>query len=155
MNTQYDRDYQDMAKPSGTITANRKYYYLVNFQWFNSGFKTVDNPSNTIIARQDKAPNYLITLETGELAIEVYDYDPPHYVKLKKYMAENGIVSINMRMLKEVEMLRIMTIPENTKMSKSSTANKKMIGNAVPSDLVAALGKTYDEFEDLNALKIA
>jgi DNA (cytosine-5)-methyltransferase 1 len=145
MDTQFDNGGKSVDKPSGTITANRKHYYIVNFQWFNAGITPISQPSNTIIARQDKSPNYLITLETGELAIEVFKHDPPHYVKLKKYMAANGIIAINMRMLKEIEMLRIMTIPENTKMSKSSTNNKKMIGNAVPSDLIVHLGRTYAE----------
>jgi DNA (cytosine-5)-methyltransferase 1 len=144
MDTQFNNGPKDLNKPSGTITANRKHYYLVNFQWFAANLKTLDNPSNTIIARQDKAPNYLITLETGELAIEVFEHDPPHYVKMKKYMAENGIIGIKMRMLNEIEMLKIMTIPETTKLSRSSTDNKKMIGNAVPSELVMCLGRAYD-----------
>jgi len=114
----------------------------------------ISKPSGTLIARQDKAPVYLVTLETGELAIEVFEHDPPHYVKLKKYMAEHGIIAINMRMLKQIEMLRIMTIPENTIMSSSSTANKKMIGNAVPSDLVIHLANAYSE-QDYEDLKVA
>jgi len=144
MDTAYNNGSTELQETIGTITANRKYYYLVNFQWFSEGLNSVTNPSNTLIARQDKSPDYLVTLETGELAIEVFDHDPEHYRKLKKYMAENGIISINMRMLKEVEMLRIMTIPEKTRLSKSSTANKKMIGNAVPSELIMHLGKAYE-----------
>jgi site-specific DNA-cytosine methylase len=132
-----------------------KYARTVNFQWFAAHLKTLDNPSNTIIARQDKAPNYLITLETGDLAIEVFEHDPPHYIKLKKYMASNGIIDIKMRMLNEKEMLKIMTIPENTKLSKSSTDNKKMIGNAVPSELVICLGRAYDGAIELSNLKVA
>ena len=145
MDTQFNNGSVSLDAPSRVITANRKHFYLVNFQWFNQGFMSIDKPSNTIIARQDKSPNYLITLETGELAIEVFENDPPHYVRLKKFMAENGIVEINMRMLKETEMLKIMTIPEKYKLSKSSTKNKKMIGNAVPSELVAKLGAAYDK----------
>jgi DNA (cytosine-5)-methyltransferase 1 len=155
MDTQFNNGSKDLNNPSGTITANRKHYYLVNFQWFAAHLKTLDNPSNTIIARQDKAPNYLITLETGDLAIEVFEHDPPHYIKLKKYMASNGIIDIKMRMLNEKEMLKIMTIPENTKLSKSSTDNKKMIGNAVPSELVICLGRAYDGAIELSNLKVA
>lgn len=155
MDTQFDNGPKDLNNPIGTITANRKHYYIVNFQWFNAALSSVEKPSNTLIARQDKSPNYLITLETGELAIEVFKHDPPHYVRLKKYMAENGIIAINMRMLNEVEMLRIMTIPEKTKLSKSSTNNKKMIGNAVPSELVMKLGLAYCNETMLNYLKVA
>lgn len=143
LNTNFNNGCKPLTEPSGTQTANRKHYYLVNFQWFNNGFNSVDNPANTLIARMDKTPNYLITLETGELAIEVFDHDPPHYVKLKKFMAEHGIVAINMRMLKDVELLKIMTMPADTKLSSNMTNNKKMIGNAVPSELVRKLGAAW------------
>ena len=132
-----------LDEPARTQTANPKHFYLVNFQWFNNSFNPIENPANTIIARMDKSPNYLITLETGEFAIEVFENDPPHYVKLKKYMAENGIIAINMRMLHEIELLKIMSMDPATKLSKSSTANKKMIGNAVPPDLVEKLGAAW------------
>ncbi len=134
---------------SKLIKANGKHYFLVNFQWMNASVKSIYKEANCVIARQDKAPTYLFTLETGELAIEIFPHDPKHYVKLKQYMATNGIVGVNMRMLHEIEMLRIMTIPEKTKMSKSSVANKKMIGNAVPSDFVAHLGMAYDAPDEL------
>ncbi len=155
MDTQYNNVGHSIEEPAGTQTANRKHFYLVNFQWFNEGFRSLDNPANTIISRMDKTPNYLITLETGELAIEVFDYDPPHYVKMKKFMAEHGIISINMRMLNEHELLRIMTIPEKTKLSPSSTANKKMIGNAVPSELVRKLGAAYRKANTYTKIGVA
>lgn len=149
MDTQYNNPSLSIEQPCNTITGSRKYFYLVNFQWFNAGLVDIERPSNTIIARQDKAPNYLIVFSTGEVAIEVFENDPPHYVKLKQFMADNNIVSINMRMLKVKEMLRIMTIPEETKLSRSMTANKKMIGNAVPSYLVTQLALAVDEQEEL------
>lgn len=144
MDTQYNKECHGLEQPARTQTANRKHFYLVNFQWANGSFRELERPANTIIARMDKAPNYLVVLETGELAIEVYDYDPPHYVMLKKYMAENGIVSINMRPLNEVELLKIMSMDPETKMHSSSTHNKKMIGNAVPSLFVTQLGRGWD-----------
>ncbi len=147
MDTQFNNGAHSLDEAARTQTASRKHFYLVNFQWFNSSFRGIDNPANTIIGSMHKAPNYLITLETGELAIEVFDYDPPHYVELKKYMAENGIVAINMRMRYDVVLLRIMSMNENTKLSKSSTANKKMIGNAVPPKLVEQLGTSWSKRE--------
>jgi DNA (cytosine-5)-methyltransferase 1 len=155
MDTQFNNKAFGVEQPSRVITANRKHFYIVNFQWFSNSFMQISKPSNTIIARQDKAPNYLVTLETGELAIEVFENDPPHYVRLKEFMAENGIVSINMRMLKEKEMLRIMTISDTYHLSKSSTHNKKMIGNAVPSEFVAQLGLAYETDNDFEILKVA
>lgn len=147
MDTQFNNAGHSLDQPAKTQTANRKHFYLVNFQWFNKNMSSVENPSNTIIARLDKSPNYLITIETGELAIAVFEEDPPHYVKLKKYMAENGIIGINMRMLKEIELLKIMSMTSKKKLSRSSTANKKMIGNAVPPDLVEQLGKEWGKKE--------
>jgi DNA (cytosine-5)-methyltransferase 1 len=153
MDTQFNNGSKSLDDVSGTQTASRKHFYLVNFQWFNQSFNSIDNASNTIIARMDKSPNYLVVLETGELAIEVFEHDPPHYVQLKKYMAENGIISINMRMLNEVELLKIMTMNPNKKLSRSSTNNKKMIGNAVPSDLVEQLGASWkqEKYEEMAA----
>lgn len=143
MDTQFNNGCHTLNETARTQTANRKHFYLVNFQWFTGAFRSIDRVSNAIIGSLHKAPNYLIVLETGELAIEVFKHDPPHYRRLKKYMADNGIVSINMRMLKEVELLQIMSMDKGTKLSGNSTDNKKMIGNAVPPMLVAHLGGAY------------
>lgn len=133
----------ELSNPSSTITANRKHYYIISSHWFEGNAKGIDSPANTVIARMDKAPPYLITTEMGELAIEVNDYDPPHYKVMKKFMAENGIIAINMRMLEEEELLKIMTL-DNHKLIASATDNKKMIGNAVPKKLVTALANDHD-----------
>jgi DNA (cytosine-5)-methyltransferase 1 len=147
MDTQFNNEAHSLDVPSRTQTANGKHFYVVNFQWIKNtnGSRSLDEVMNTIIARGDKAPNYLVMLETGELAIEIFDHDPPHYIKMKQYMAEKGIINITMRQLKEVELLKIMSMDATTKLSKSSTANKKMIGNAVPSDLVTHLGAAWSQ----------
>lgn len=143
LDTQFNNGSKEITEPIGTQTANRKHYYLVNFQWSNSAWRDIERPGNTVIARMDKAPSYLITTEEGFMAIEIYPHDPPHYVRLKRFMAENGIVSINMRMLNERELLRIMSLRENRTLTKSSTDNKKLIGNAVPKKLVSRLAEHY------------
>lgn len=144
MDTQFNNESKSLDTVSRTITANRKHYYLVNFQWYNTGFSSIDQVSNTILARLDKVPTYLVVLETGQLAIEIYKHDPPHYVKFKKFMADNAIISCKMRMLKEDELLKIMTLDDHI-LTASATDNKKMIGNAVPPKLMVALAKAFDE----------
>lgn len=145
MDTQFNNESHSLERTAGTVTANRKHYYVVNFQWCNGNSRDIAQASNTIIARMDKAPSYLIVTELGNLAIEVYDYDPPHYIAMKKFMAENGIVSIKMRMLKETELLLIQDLPATYKLTKSSTDNKKMIGNAVPRGVVKLLAEAFDK----------
>lgn len=143
LDTQFNNSAHSLDQPARTQTANRKHFYLVNFQWFNKGFSTLENPANTLVASMGKVPNYLLVLETGELALEIFPHDPPHYVKLKKFMAERGIIGINMRMLNDIELLKIMSMKANLKLHRSSTKNKKMIGNAVPPEMVRQLGACY------------
>mgnify|MGYP003385297628 CR=1 FL=1 len=150
MDTQFNNEAHSVDEAAHTVTANRKHYYIINCAWFDGHSKSVAEPSATIIARQDKMPQYLVVTETGKLAIEVYPHDPPHYVAMKKFMAANGIVSIKMRMLKETELLQIQDLPVSYKLTKSSTDNKKMIGNAVPPALVAALASAYSDGNNLN-----
>ncbi len=155
MDTQFNNEAHSLEQAAKTVTANRKHFYIVNFQWCNGNTRDIMDASNTVIARLDKAPSYLIVCETGELAIEIYDYDPPHYVAMKKYMAANGIVSIKMRMLKETELLMIQDLPPDYELTSSSTDNKKMIGNAVPPGMVACLGQSYDDGEREFKMKAA
>lgn len=143
IDTQFGNDCHGLDQPSRTQTANRKHFYLVNFQWMN-GFLSIEKPSNTIIARMDKAPQYLIVTEEGDLAIEVYDHEPEHIVRLKQFMAANGILDIKMRMLNKRELKRIMTIPVDYNLTGTDTDQKKMIGNAVPSHFVTELANAYD-----------
>ena len=43
-----------------------------------------------------------------------------------------------------------MTMPEKTKLTNSSTKNKKMIGNAVPSDFVQKLGEAWNDTDAIS-----
>ncbi|HRH59459.1 MAG TPA: DNA cytosine methyltransferase, partial [Chitinophagaceae bacterium] len=154
MDTQFNNAPHDIDDTARTITANRKHYYIVSAQFNNVG-SPIENPSATIISRMDKKPNYLVVLETGELALEIYKHDPPHYIAMKRFMADHGIVKISMRMLKEIELLKIMTLPNDYKMTRSSTDNKKMIGNAVPPKLVKALANAYNKSNTISKKEIA
>lgn len=130
MNTAFSNIGSSIDEPSQTITANRKWHYLMNPQ-FNSAGGSVDNPCFTLIARMDKMPPYLVTTESGQVAIEIYETDSPMTRKIKEFMAMYGIVDIKMRMLRISELKRIMGFPENYVLVGTQADQKKFIGNAV------------------------
>ena len=115
---------------SPTVTTVRT-HYIINPSWFSLSTRSIEDPGPTLIARMDKAPHYLITTESGELAIEVYDTDLPYAVKIKEFMAMYGLKDVLMRMFSEKELLRIMGFPDNYILLGNKTENKKFIGNAV------------------------
>lgn len=130
MNTAFSNIGSSIEEPSQTITANRKWHYLMNPQ-FQSAGGSVDNPCFTLIARMDKMPPYFVTTETGQVAIEIYETDSPMMVKIKEFMALYGIIDIKMRMLRIPELKRIMGFPENYVLVGTQADQKKFIGNAV------------------------
>lgn len=130
MNTSFSNIGSNIEEPAQTITANRKWHYLMNPQ-FNSAGGSVDNPCFTLIARMDKMPPYLVAIESGQVAIEIYDNDSPMTVKIKEFMALYGIVDIKMRMLRIPELKRIMGFPEDYVLVGTQADQKKFIGNAV------------------------
>ena len=107
-----------------------KQHYLMNPQFASQG-GSVDAPCFTLIARMDKMPPYLVTTETGEVAIEIYETDSPMTVKIKEFMAMYNIIDITMRMLKIDELKLIMGFPEDYELIGTQADQKKFIGNAV------------------------
>ena len=130
MNTNYGNVGSSIDEPSQTITANRKWHYLMNPQFASKG-GSIDKPCFTLIARMDKMPPYLVTTETGEVAIEIYETDSPMTVKIKEFMAMYKIIDITMRMLKIEELKLIMGFPEDYELIGTQADQKKFIGNAV------------------------
>ena len=111
--------------------------FLMNPQ-FQSPGGSIDNPCFTLIARMDKMPPYLVSTvpeasPSGEpqLAIVIYDTDTPMTRKIKQFMAAYGIIDIKMRMLKIIELKRIMGFPEDYILVGTQAEQKKYIGNAV------------------------
>lgn len=117
-------------EPSQTITANRKWHYLMNPYSFKSDGGSIDKPCFTLIARMDKMPPYLVSTKEG-LAIEVYETDSPATIQIKEFMALYGIADIRMRMLRIPELKRIMGFPEDYTLIGTQAEQKKFIGNAV------------------------
>ena len=104
--------------------------YLMNPYSFKSDGGSIDNPCFTLIARMDKMPPYLVSTDKG-LGIAIYDDDSPMTRKVKEFMAMYNIVDIKMRMLKIVELKRIMGFPADYVLVGTQAEQKKFIGNAV------------------------
>lgn len=130
MDTNYSNVGSSIDEPSRVITANRKHHYLMNPQFTSPG-GSVDSPCFTLIAKMDKRPPYLISTESGDFAIAVYETDSPIMVKIKEFMAIYRIVDIKMRMLKISELKLIMGFPEDYVLLGTQADQKKFIGNAV------------------------
>src|SRR5690606_37909648 len=85
----------------------------------------------TLIARMDKKPPYLVEVESGNLAIAVFENDSEMTVKIKEFMAAYGIIDIKMRMLKITELLKIQGFPKGYVLKGTKAEQKKFIGNSV------------------------
>lgn len=144
MNTNFGNVGSSIDQPSQTITANRKWHYLVNPQYSSAG-GDVNAPCFTLIARMDKMPPYLaecttepapdipsfIRIEGNVVIYEIYDTDSPMTRKIKEFMSLYGIIDIKMRMLRIPELKRIMGFPEDYVLVGTQADQKKFIGNAV------------------------
>lgn len=137
MNTAFSNVGSSIEQPSQTITANRKWHYLMNPQFASAG-GSVNNPFFTLIARMDKMPPYLVEVEGG-IGIHVTPDDSPMTIKIKEFMALYGIIDIKMRMLRIAELKKIMGFPEDYVLIGSQSDQKKFIGNAVEVNMARVL----------------
>lgn len=138
MDTSYGNVGSSIDDPCRTITANRKWHYLVNPQYKCAG-GSVQKPCFTLIARMDKMPPYLVTAEHGELGIAVFESDSPMTRKVKEFMAMYGIIDVKMRMLNIQELKRIMGFPDDYTLVGTQAEQKKFIGNAVEVNMARVL----------------
>lgn len=127
---------QSVDQPAGTILPTDKHRlvkcdpFIMDTQ-FNNGPKSTEAPCPVIIARQDKAPLYLVQAVGGSVAIAVFDCDSEVMIRIKQFMSVYGLVDIKMRMLRVAELLRIQGFDENYKMVGNQSDHKKFIGNSV------------------------
>lgn len=123
-------------EPAGTITTVPK-MNLVEATPFilnpsHGGHCTsADAPCPVIVARQDKAPLYVVNAATGQLQITIAETDTDIAIRIKQFMAAYGIADIKMRMLRVAELLKIQGFPANYQMAGNQTDQKKFIGNSV------------------------
>lgn len=129
---------QSINAPSGSIMTSDKHTLVVTQPFIlnpSHGGHCTDtkDPCPVIVARQDKAPLYVITAVYGstDVHIPIYDTDSSTMVKIKEFMAIYGLIDIKMRMLKVKELLRIQGFPDGYILMGNQTDQKKFIGNSV------------------------
>lgn len=145
MPTNYDNQPSSIDDPLSTITANRKWHYIVNPS--HGGHSTsAEAPCPVIVARQDKAPLYLVISEGGEIAIRVEDTDTACMIKIKEFMVLYNIIDIKMRMLKVPELLKIQGFPAGYILEGNQSDQKKFIGNSVVPNVVHAWAMAMSDY---------
>lgn len=97
---------------------------------------SIYSPCPVVIARQDKAPLYLVSVENGKVAVPVYDGDSDLTIRIKEFMAGFGISDIKMRMLRVQELLKIQGFPAGYILEGNQSDQKKFIGNSVVPQVV-------------------
>jgi DNA (cytosine-5)-methyltransferase 1 len=134
-------------QPCNTLTTVPKFSiiktknFILNPSWGgNNG--SVDNPCCTVVARQDKAPLYIVSTSLGELQIPIYEDDSETMIFIKEFVASYGIYDIKMRMLNIPELKQIQGFPRDYVLIGNQTEQKKFIGNAVEVNQARAIVTT-------------
>jgi DNA (cytosine-5)-methyltransferase 1 len=136
-------NHQSIEKPAGTILTSDK-HALVSAPFIlnpSHGGHTmhVNQPCPVIIARQDKAPLYLVQYsQDTNFSIPIYEGDSDTMIKIKEFMALYGISDIKIRMLKVSELKVIQGFGPEYQLQGNQTDQKKFIGNSVVPHVVSA-----------------
>lgn len=137
-----------IERPINTLTTIPKFsivkaqQYIFNPAWGgNNG--SIDNPCCTVVARQDKAPLYLVSTKLGRISIPVYESDSETMILIKEFMVSYGVIDIKMRMLNIPELKQIQGFPKDYKLIGTQTQQKKFIGNAVEVNQAKALVQNH------------
>ena len=155
MPTNYGNEPVSLDNPSPTLTANRKWHYLLNPQ-FDSAGGSIDDACFTLIAKMDKRPPSLVTIEPEvEGDPQLIFVDPVFFkdtdvdilTRIRVFMSVYGIRDIYMRMLNIPELKRIQGLnmvgePEYI-LEGPKDQQKKHIGNAVEPRVVTAWIQDY------------
>ena len=134
---------QDIDLPAGSLLAVPKInlvaaeYFILNPS-HGGHATTIEQPCVVVVARQDKAPLYLIEATCGDMKVPVYKSDSPTMVLIKEFMALHNISDVKMRGLNVRELLRVQGFPPNYVLLGNQTEQKKGIGNAVVPHVVTA-----------------
>lgn len=143
-------NHQSVNIPAGTIMTSDK-HALVSAPFIlnpSHGGHTmhINQPCPVIIARQDKAPLYLIQYDhIPNHSITIYEGDSETMIKIKEFMALYGISDIKMRMLKVSELKVIQGFPSEYKLFGNQSDQKKFIGNSVVPHVVQAWAEAQGE----------
>jgi len=124
---------KSIEEPAGTIPNNNKHNlieakFTLDFQFNNTG-RSIERPAQTLIARMDKSPVYLI--EAKEQPLDQKPIESPVRNKIRQFMEDHGIADITIRMLTVDELKSIQGFPEDYILTGSKTNQLKFIGNSV------------------------
>ncbi|EKB02362.1 hypothetical protein HMPREF9711_03147 [Myroides odoratimimus CCUG 3837] len=134
----------NIDRPCNSLTTVPKFsivnitQFLFNPQYKDTG-RSIDRPCFTLIARMDKTPPSIISVDEGNFTISITDNDTEAMIKIKEFMCANGVVDIKMRMLKIPELKQIQGFPRDYKLIGTQAEQKKYIGNAVEVNMAKSL----------------
>lgn len=128
-----------VSDPCNTLTTKERYAlhsiekkWLVDTQFDNKG-KSIDEPCQTLIARMDKKPVYMVSTNTEEQvdnSVEKPGVRPIERL-MRYYMRKHGIADVKFRMLFLDELKRIQGFPEDYILTGTKKDKLKFIGNSV------------------------
>jgi DNA (cytosine-5)-methyltransferase 1 len=128
--------HSSIDSPAGTVTTRPKHNlvsakWLVDTQFSNKG-KSIDVPAQTLIARMDKKPIYLISANQ-KLSNNNVEREFRNETErlIAQFMQQNNIYDILIRMLKVSELKMIQGFPDNFQLIGTKTNQLKFIGNSV------------------------
>ena len=131
--------HHSVDSPCNTLTTKERYAlhsvekkWLVDTQFSNKG-KSVDEPCQTLIARMDKKPVYMVSTNVKEQednSIEKPGVRPIER-RMRYYMRKHGIADVKMRMLFLSELKRIQGFPDDYVLTGTKGNKLKFIGNSV------------------------
>ncbi|TSE03344.1 DNA cytosine methyltransferase [Aquimarina algiphila] len=124
-----------IENPAGSITVNPKHnlisaQWTVDTQYSNTG-RSIEQPGQTLIARMDKKPVYLISANHGTDQRKFQTDDSETIIKIREFMRDNGIKDIKIRMLNIIELKAIQGFPDDFELTGTKTNQLKFIGNSV------------------------
>lgn len=133
--------YHSIDDPCNTLTTKERYAkltltrskkWLVDTQFDNRG-KSIDEPCQTLIARMDKKPVYMISASTeGEVDNSVEKPGVRPIERLMRYfMRKHGITDVKIRMLFLTELMKIQGFPDDYILTGKKEDKLKFIGNSV------------------------
>tara|TARA_R110000796_G_scaffold181330_1_gene297919 strand:+ start:52842 stop:54326 length:1485 start_codon:yes stop_codon:yes gene_type:complete len=127
----------DLDSVAGTITTVPK-HKLVSAQWivdtqFSNKGRSIERPAQTLIAKMDKKPLYLISAPEKSQTnhTKVLSTDSKTCIEIKNFMTQNKIADIKIRMLHVEELKSIQGFPDDYELTGTKTNQLKFIGNSV------------------------
>lgn len=161
-----DYDYSSPTSTSlnsvaGTITTVPK-HKLVSAQWivdtqFSNKGRSIEQPGQTLIAKMDKKPLYLVSASPNANIdhTKILPTDSPTAIEIKKFMRDNNMVDIKIRMLHVSELKEIQGFPKDYKLTGTKTNQLKFIGNSVVPLMSKKLAESgYEALFKFNKRKI-